>query len=179
MVYSTIVLPAVMAWLGPRVNSLKIPYALDMSAKDDGMWARIAKRVMDRPWAVLIPTLVLLVGAGLPFAYAEFSLSSWKALPPDDESRLGMELIDEQWPDQAANSIFLVIDTDGADPLSEVNLRIQHAYLIELLSDARVAGWHRRRPAFSGNERGRRGAVLGGTRRIPDIRAGRLAGEPS
>ncbi|MEC7064743.1 MAG: MMPL family transporter, partial [Candidatus Thermoplasmatota archaeon] len=123
-----------------RVNSLKIPYALDMSAKDDGMWARIAKRVMDRPWAVLIPTLVLLVGAGLPFAYAEFSLSSWKALPPDDESRLGMELIDEQWPDQAANSIFLVIDTDGADPLSEVNLRIQHAYLIELLSDARVAG---------------------------------------
>ena len=34
MVYSTIVLPAVMAWLGPRVNSLKIPYALDMSAKD-------------------------------------------------------------------------------------------------------------------------------------------------
>ena len=140
MVYSTIVLPAVMAWLGPRVNSLKIPYALDMSAKDDGMWARIAKRVMDRPWAVLIPTLVLLVGAGLPFAYAEFSLSSWKALPPDDESRLGMELIDEQWPDQAANSIFLVIDTDGADPLSEVNLRVQHAYLIELLSDARVAG---------------------------------------
>jgi len=140
MVYSTIVLPAVMAWLGPRVNSLKIPYALDMSARDDGMWARIAKRVMDRPWAVLIPTLVLLIGAGLPFAYAEFSLSSWKALPPDDESRLGMELIDEQWPDQAANSIFLVIDTDGADPLSEVNLRAQHAYLTELLDDERVSG---------------------------------------
>ena len=140
MVYSTIVLPAVMAWLGPRVNSLKIPYALDMSAKDDGMWARIAKRVMDRPWAVLVPTLILLIGAGLPFAYAEFSLSSWKALPPDDESRLGMELIDEQWPDQAANSIFLVIDTDGADPLSEVNLRAQHAYLTELLNDSRVSG---------------------------------------
>ena len=140
MVYSTIVLPAVMAWLGPRVNSLKIPYALDMSARDDGMWARIAKSVMDRPWAVLIPTLVLLIGAGLPFAYAEFSLSSWKALPPDDESRLGMELIDEQWPDQAANSIFLVIDTDGADPLSEMNLRAQHAYLSELLDDERVSG---------------------------------------
>ncbi|MAF93366.1 hypothetical protein CMO85_01725 [Candidatus Woesearchaeota archaeon] len=140
MVYSTIVLPAVMAWLGPRVNSLKIPYALDMSARDDGMWARIAKRVMDRPWAVLVPTLILLIGAGLPFAYAEFSLSSWKALPPDDESRLGMELIDEQWPDQAANSIFLVIDTDGADPLSDVNLRAQHAYLTELLNDSRVSG---------------------------------------
>lgn len=140
MVYSTIVLPAVMAWLGPRVNKGKIPFALDMSAKDDGMWARIAKRVMDRPWAVLIPTLVLLIGAGLPFAYAEFSLSSWKALPPDDESRMGMEIIDEQWPDQAANSIFLVIDTDGADPLSEANLRIQHAYISDLLNDSRASG---------------------------------------
>ncbi|MDA0716385.1 MAG: MMPL family transporter [archaeon] len=140
MIYSTIVLPAVMAWLGPRVNKGKIPYAFDMSAKDDGMWARIAKRVMDRPWAVLIPTLVLLIGAGLPFAYAEFSLSSWKALPPDDESRQGMERIDEHWPDQAANSIFLVIDTDGADPLSEANLRVQHAYIIELLNDSRTSG---------------------------------------
>jgi uncharacterized membrane protein YdfJ with MMPL/SSD domain len=140
MVYSTIVLPAVMAWLGPRVNKGKIPFSLDMRAKDDGAWARIAKRVMDRPWAVLIPTLLLLIGAGLPFAYAEFSLSSWKALPPDDESRRGMEIIDEQWPDQAANSIFLVIDTDGADPLSEANLRAQHAYISDLLNDSRASG---------------------------------------
>ncbi len=140
MIYSTVVLPAVMAALGPRINKLKIPYAFDMRAKDDGLWARIAKRVMDRPWAVLIPTLILLVGAGVPFAYAEFSLSSWKALPPDDESRQGMELIDELWPDQAANSIFIVIDTDGADPLSEVNLRAQHAYMTALLDDERVAG---------------------------------------
>ena len=140
MIYSTIVLPAVMAWLGPRVNKGTIPYALDMSAKDDGMWARIANRVMDRPWTVLIPTLILLIGAGLPFAYAEFSLSSWKALPPDDEARQGMELIDEQWPDQAANSIFLVIETDGADPLSEANLRVQHAYITELLNDSRTSG---------------------------------------
>jgi len=140
MVYSTIVLPAVMAHLGHRVNKWKIPFALDMSAKDDGVWARIAKSVMDRPWAVLIPTLVLLIGAGVPFAYAEFSLSSWKALPPEDESRMGMEIIDEVWPDQAANSVFLVIDTDGADPLNETNLRLQHAYITDLLGDERVSG---------------------------------------
>ncbi|MBT61079.1 MAG: hypothetical protein CMA63_05965 [Euryarchaeota archaeon] len=140
MVYSTIVLPAVMAMLGPRVNKWKVPFALDMSAKDDGVWASLAKKVMDRPWAVLIPVLILLVGAGVPFAYAEFSLSSWAALPPDDETRMGMELIDEQWPDQAANSIAIVIETDGADPLSEENLRIQHAYLVDLLNDSRVAG---------------------------------------
>ena len=140
MVYSTIVLPAVMAMLGPSVNRWKVPYALDMRAKDDGLWANIAKKVMDRPWAVLIPTLILLIGAGLPFAYAEFSLSSWKALPPDDESRQGMEMIDELWPDQAANSIYIVIETDGADPLTETNLRAQHAYITDLLNDSRVSG---------------------------------------
>ena len=140
MVYSTIVLPGVMAMLGPRVNKWKVPFAFDMSAKDDGVWATVAKRVMDRPWTVLIPVLILLIGAGVPFAYAEFSLSSWAALPPDDETRQGMELIDEQWPDQAANSIALVIETDGADPLSEANLRAQHAYISDWLGDARVSG---------------------------------------
>ena len=140
MVYSTIVLPGVMAMLGPRVNKWKVPFAFDMSAKDTGLWATLAKRVMDRPWTVLIPVLILLIGAGVPFAYAEFSLSSWSALPPDDEARQGMELIDEQWPDQAANSIALVIETDGADPLSEANLRAQHAYISDWLDDSRVAG---------------------------------------
>jgi len=140
MIYSTIVLPAILAWLGPNVNRLKIPYAFDMRAKDDGVWARIAKQVMDRPWAVLIPTLILLIGAGLPFLYAEFSLSSWRALPPDDESRQGMELIDDLWPDQSANSIFIIIDTGGADPLNETNLRTQHAYMTSLLNDTRVSG---------------------------------------
>ncbi len=140
MLYSTIVLPGVMAILGHRVNKWKIPFSFDMSAKDDGIWASIAKRVMDRPWAVLIPTLILLIGAGLPFAYAEFSLSSWRALPPDENTREGMELIDAKWPDQAANSIFIVIETNGADPLLEENLRVQHAYLLELLNDTRVSG---------------------------------------
>ena len=72
--------------------------------------------------------------------YAEFSLSSWQALPPDDESRQGMELIDEKWPDQAANSIAIVIDTAGHDPLAEENLRSMHAYITDLLSDDRVSG---------------------------------------
>ena len=51
-----------------------------------------------------------------------------------------MELIDEQWPDQAANSIAIVIDTAGEDPLAEENLRTMHAYISSLLADDRVSG---------------------------------------
>ena len=89
MVYSVIVLPAVLAMLGPKVNNWKVPFSMSSKDSDDGMWARIARTVMKHPWAVLIPTLILLVGAGLPFLHAELSMSSVEALPPEDESVQG------------------------------------------------------------------------------------------
>ena len=138
MVYSTIVLPAVMAILGKRVDKGKIPFSFDLEAKETGMWANIANRVMNHPWKVLIPVLIILIGAGAPFMYAEFSLSSWSALPPDDESRLGKEIMGEIWPEQSSNQIFLVIEMDGADAFSEDNLRAQHQYIMAQIGDKRV-----------------------------------------
>ena len=95
MIFSVIVLPAVLAMLGQRVFVGKIPFAF--STENDtgaGIWAKIAKTVMERPWAVLIPTLVILLGAGLPFLQADFSIASRDALPPDDETRVGFEHMD-------------------------------------------------------------------------------------
>ena len=40
---------------------------------------------MDNPWAVFIPVVLILGGAGVPFLFAEFSLSSIESLPPEDE----------------------------------------------------------------------------------------------
>ena len=138
MVYSTIVLPAVMAILGKRVDKGKIPFSFNLESKETGMWANIANRVMNHPWKVLIPVLIILIGAGAPFMYAEFSLSSWSALPPDDESRLGKEIMGEIWPEQSSNQIFLVIEMDGADAFSEDNLRAQHQYIMAQIGDKRV-----------------------------------------
>ena len=60
MIFSVIVLPAFMAILGPRVFYGKIPYSFSTENDDGtGIWARIATTVMDKPWAVLVPTLVL------------------------------------------------------------------------------------------------------------------------
>lgn len=138
MVYSTIVLPAVMSLLGARVDKGKIPFSFSLDASEQGVWANIANKVMKHPWKVLIPVLILLLGAGAPFLYAEFSLSSWSALPPDDESRLGRELMDETWPQQASNQIFLVIEMDGANAFSEDNLRAQYHYIKAQVADDRV-----------------------------------------
>ncbi len=148
MIYSVIFLPAVLGLLGHRINRFKVPYSMKVEDGKDGIWGKIATMVMNRPWAVIIPTLIILIGAGMPFLYAEFSLSSTKALPPDDESRIGMETISEIWPESSSNDAFVVFDLDGADPLSESNIRAFHAWMAESTLDEMVVdGFGIGRPA--------------------------------
>ena len=140
MIYSLVVLPSILAMLGPKVSDgWKLPFSFKTeSDAEDGIWSKIAKTVMERPWTVLIPTLVILLGAGLPFFQAEFSMASRDALPPDDETRVGYEHLDEKWPESAANSALIVIDFDGEDPLEETNIRQMYRWANEQISDSRV-----------------------------------------
>ena len=139
MVFSVIVLPAILALMGDKVFKGKIPFSFSTeNEKEDGAWAKIANFVMERPWAVLIPTLVILLGAGLPFLQADFSIASRDALPPDDETRMGFELIDEKWPEGAVNRAMVVIDFDGEDPLDENNLVAMYSWMKNHLDDDRV-----------------------------------------
>ena len=131
MIYSLILLPAVLSKLGNRVNSgRKLPFSFRITDdNEDGIWSKIATTVMKHPWAILIPTLMILLGAGIPFFQAEFSLASRDALPPDDETRIGAEHIDEKWPQLATNSAIVVIDFDGEDPLEEENVRAIYSWM--------------------------------------------------
>lgn len=140
MIYSLVVLPSILAMLGSRVSDgWKLPFSFKTeNDSEDGIWSRIAKTVMDRPWTVLIPTLIILLGAGLPFFQAEFSMASRDALPPDDETRVGFEHLDEIWPESAANSALIVIDFDGEDPLEETNIRQMYRWSNEQINDSRV-----------------------------------------
>ena len=160
MVFSIVVLPALLCLIGYGVNypaisnlivwintrfSLRIPNLAEkfptFSTENDdgeGVWSRIATTVMNRPWAVLIPTLIILLGAGLPFLQADFSIASRDALPPDDETRVGFEHMDEKWPEGAVNSATVVVDFDGEDPLAEQNIRAMHNWMADQLEDERV-----------------------------------------
>ena len=140
MIYSLVVLPSILAMLGSRVSDgWKLPFSFKTeNDAEDGIWSKIAKTVMERPWTVLIPTLVILLGAGLPFFQAEFSMASRDALPPDDETRVGFEHLDEKWPESAANSALIVIDFDGEDPLEESNIRQMYQWANEQVNDSRV-----------------------------------------
>ena len=156
MIFSILVLPALLSIIGRGMdkqnivkittkknrvfripNRLPIAFSTD-NDEEDGLWSKIANTVMERPWAVLIPTLVILLGAGLPFLQADFSIASRDALPPDDETRIGLELMDDKWPNEAVNSAMVVFDFDGADPLSEENIRVMFKWMGEQVNDSRV-----------------------------------------
>ena len=131
---SIVLLPALLSLLGNRVNSLKVPFSFNDKSGEDGFWSWIASRVMKRPLVVLIPSMMVLLVAGSPFLQAEWGLTSWKALSPDDEARRGLELTDEKWVQDVSNTATLVFEVDtDSDIFSEQNLRDLYALSKEIL----------------------------------------------
>ncbi len=132
---SIVLLPAILSLLGERVNSIRIPFSTVGSESESGFWPWIAHNVMERPLSVLIPAIIVLMLAGSPFLNAEWGITTWKALSPDDESRNGMEKTDEKWPEDIANTIQVVFETvDGTDPFSEENLRSLYDFSVQILN---------------------------------------------
>jgi RND superfamily putative drug exporter len=132
---SIVLLPAILSLLGEKVNSFKVPFSFGVDAGEEGFWSNIASGVMKRPFAVLVPAVVVLMLAGSPFLQAEYGITTYKALSPDDESRQGMELTDENWPEYISNTALAVFETEeGVDPLDENNIRSLYRFSQEILS---------------------------------------------
>ena len=132
---SIVLLPALLSLLGDRVNSLKVPFSAGTRTSDSGCWSWIANGVMERPLSVLVPSMIVLLLAGSPFLQAEWGITSWKALSPDDESRRGMELTDEYWPEDVANTALVVFEIDDSvELLSEEYIRSLHSFSKEILA---------------------------------------------
>jgi|TARA_B100000530_G_scaffold289607_1_gene205573 RND superfamily putative drug exporter len=132
---SIVLLPALLSLLGDRVNSLKVPFSAGTRTSDSGFWSWIANGVMERPLSVLVPSMIVLLLAGSPFLQAEWGITSWKALSPDDESRRGMELTDEYWPEDVANTALVVFEIDDSvELLSEEYIRSLHSFSKEILA---------------------------------------------
>ena len=102
--------------------------------KEDGFWSWIAESVMNRPLSVLVPAVMVLLIAGSPFLQANWGIVTYKSLSPDDESRNGLELTDEYWPENVRNTAQVVFEIEeGVDPFSEENIRVLYDFSKEIL----------------------------------------------
>ena len=120
MVGALTVLPALLAMLGPRVDSLRVPFlrrrrtAEEAAARADhhGPWYRLAHSVMRRPVAyvaVIVPVLLLL---GSPFLRVEFGGVDHRALPAGTESRVVSETLLRDFPGGSTTTVDAVVTAE-------------------------------------------------------------------
>src|SRR5216683_2977715 len=119
VLYALTLLPALLAVIGPRVNSLRLPFIHpERSRKGRGLWHRVAVVVMTHPWMVFLSVSVLLLVLGLPFLHLRVGSGDVNALPPEAVSRRGDEALREHFPGGDSNRVLVVVRYPEGSPLT-------------------------------------------------------------
>jgi RND superfamily putative drug exporter len=153
--FSTTFLMAILAIIGENVNRFKVPFGMKQETGEEGLWTKLADFVMHRPLFTLIPVLILLIGAGIPFLNVQLGLGGIELLAPDEEVRVGSEIQEEEWADFAPEQIFIVFDLLDADRYSNETIDILHTFSHNLLirdDVSSVIGIHHPNPNFNATE---------------------------
>ncbi len=111
VLFALTTLPALLGWLGPRVDLGRVP--LPEFGLRPGMWRRLASWVMDHPLRVLVPTLGFIALLGWPFFRLQTAGTDITALPESAESRQGAGALARAFPEQAATRILVAVRFPG------------------------------------------------------------------
>jgi len=129
-------LPAILAVLGTRIDRLAIR-RVAVDPHNDGPWARLARWVMRRPIAVLVPSVLFLVVLGLPFLHVRFNAPDATILPSSVPSRQSYDLLVRQFGEGEFSPLLLAVRTTG-DATDPVNLAALYDYSRRLGADPRI-----------------------------------------
>jgi putative drug exporter of the RND superfamily len=111
---SIICLPALLAVVGHRVDSLRL-WRREPKPVGEGVWHRIATLVMRRPVPIAITVIVVLLALGIPFLRIQFGLPDDRVLPPDISSRQVQDDIRERFSSDEGGAL-QVVATGIDDP---------------------------------------------------------------
>jgi uncharacterized membrane protein YdfJ with MMPL/SSD domain len=112
---SLTVLPALLAVLGPRVNSLSLnrwkqSLERDAAHVQEGPWYRFSQWVMKRPGPIAALTAALLIAMGLPFLRVEFTGVDASVLPKDRSARVVQDALDTEFPPGRTSPIYVAAE---------------------------------------------------------------------
>jgi len=105
---AVLVLPALLAVLGPRVDKLVL-WRHKEAEVGTGMWHRMAMVVMRRPWPVALGVVAVLVVLGLPFTGIRLGLPDDRVLPKEAPSRRVSEVLREDYASREAQAASVVV----------------------------------------------------------------------
>ena len=116
MVISVVALPALLAVLGTRVDSLTL-FRRRAGDAGHGFWHRLATGVMRRPGAVAIAGVTFLVALGLPFLNVEWGVPDDRVLPESTEVRQQSDILRDEFDSSEADA-FAIVALGGVDDTS-------------------------------------------------------------
>ncbi len=111
-----IVLPAMLAALGPRLNAFALRRRRPSVARSEtsGFWYRLAQGVMRRPGQVAILSAALLIAVGAPFLRIAFTGVDASVLPRSASARQVADALANDFPPNRAAPIYLQARGTGA-----------------------------------------------------------------
>jgi RND superfamily putative drug exporter len=109
-----IVLPAVLAVLGERVNALSPAFLRRRADRDarpatDGFWYRLSQLVMRRPGRIAAASSALLIALGIPFFGIKFTSVDAQVLPTSESARQVDDVLRSEFPPFRNNPITLAV----------------------------------------------------------------------
>jgi len=115
---AVVVLPALLALLGHRVDRLRVRNTTPR-ADGEGAWHRVAVAVMRRPWPIATAAVMLLLVLGAPFLRVELGGSDDRVLPESAPAREAGDILRDEFPAFEASPISIVAAgaSVGADAL--------------------------------------------------------------
>ncbi|MCI0385474.1 MMPL family transporter [Streptomyces sp. CNQ085] len=123
-----VVVPALLAVLGHRVNSGRMPWADAVRRPDAPVWGRLASVVMRRPALTALPVLAVLLLAASPLLGVSFGNPDERVLPEDAPSRQVATAIDEDFGDDNTSAVQIVttgpVDTADLDAYATALSRV-------------------------------------------------------
>jgi RND superfamily putative drug exporter len=110
-------LPAILGWLGHRVEAgrVRLPGRGSAPGSEGGAWARLAHGVMRRPVAVVVGTLAVLVALGLPFANLHLGGVDARQLPATAEARATWDAMAREFPGATTPPVQVYVHQDRLD----------------------------------------------------------------
>ena len=140
MLGALLVLPALLAWLGPNVNRWPIGRA-HQEGEPSPFWLHVGGLSMRHPVLTVIGCLVLLASLAAPVLRMKYAMPDTAALARDSEARVIDEaLADPQRFDPGgASAIPVIVEVEGS-PLDPANLRALRSFSAAIEAVPGVAG---------------------------------------
>src|SRR5579863_7154848 len=116
MLAALTVLPALLAVLGPKVNSLRIRRSVQRppAAEASGGWYRLAHSVMRRPVLYAVPIVLVLLGLGSPFLHVVWGGVDATVLPASAAPRIVTQALDTDFPGNPTAPIEAIVQFPSA-----------------------------------------------------------------